>query len=66
MVQKHPTFYLYRHLNKPYHLDYCFVSNDLLKRLSKVEVGNHSVWTSFSDHMPLVIKFKHPTVFDGN
>jgi exodeoxyribonuclease-3 len=24
--EQHPTFYLYRHQNKPYHLDYCFVS----------------------------------------
>jgi exodeoxyribonuclease-3 len=51
----HPTFYLYRHQNKPYHLDYCFVSADMSERVSAVEVGDHETWSKHSDHVPLIV-----------
>ena len=54
----HPTLYLYRKKERPYHLDYCFASNDFLKRLTKVEVGEFQTWSAYSDHMPLIISFK--------
>jgi exodeoxyribonuclease III len=53
--EQHPTFYLYRHQNKPYHLDYCFVSADMSERVSSVEVGDHETWSKFSDHAPLIV-----------
>jgi len=53
--EEHPTFYLYRHLNKPYHIDYCFVSENMAKRLSAVEVGDHTAWSAYSDHVPLIV-----------
>ena len=53
----HPTYYLYRHFDKPYHLDYCFVSEDLAKRLQSVEIGTHDDWTMYSDHVPVVVIF---------
>jgi exodeoxyribonuclease-3 len=53
--EQHPTFYLYRHQNKPYHLDYCFVSADMAERVSSVEVGDHEIWSKYSDHVPLII-----------
>jgi len=53
----HPTFYLYKHQNKPYHLDYCFVSADMAKGLQSVEVGEHDDWTKYSDHVPVMITF---------
>jgi len=55
--EQHPTFYLYKHENKPYHLDYCFISKNLLKRLQSVEVGEHAYWTQFSDHVPVIVTF---------
>ena len=55
--EAHPTLYLYRHKNKPYHLDYCFVSADMLKHLGSVEVGNHEVWCQHSDHVPVMVTF---------
>ncbi len=55
--EKHPTFYLYRNKEKPYHLDYCFVSSDLLCKVKKVEIGDHNCWSTYSDHSPLIIKF---------
>ena len=55
--ESHPTFYLYRHEHKPYHLDYCFASSDLITHLKKVEVGSYADWIKASDHMPIIIEF---------
>lgn len=55
--EEHPTLYMYRHENKPYHLDYCFASHDFIEILESVEVGNYQDWTLYSDHKPLIIKF---------
>ncbi len=56
-AEKHPTLYLYRHKDKPYHLDYCFVSADFLSILHKVEIGSFAKWKIYSDHSPLVVQF---------
>ena len=56
--EKHPTFFLYRHEDKPYHLDYCFASADMIKKLIKVEVGHYNHWKSVSDHAPLIVDFE--------
>lgn len=55
--ERHPTFYLYRHQDKPYHLDYCFASEDLLARLKSVKVGGYDAWKPYSDHVPLIVNF---------
>ncbi|HEX7157708.1 MAG TPA: endonuclease/exonuclease/phosphatase family protein [Edaphobacter sp.] len=51
-AEQHPTFHLYRHADKPYHLDYIFVPLSWQNRLS-VEVGSHADWARLSDHYPL-------------
>ena len=55
--EEHPTQYMYRHENKPYHLDYCFASEDLIQCLESVEIGKYQDWTKYSDHKPLIINF---------
>ena len=55
--EAHPTLFLYRHQNKPYHLDYCFASAQLIANLTEVQVGNHEEWAQFSDHSPLIVDF---------
>ena len=55
--EEHPTFYLYKHADKPYHLDYCFASKKFMKKLINVEVGSHQEWQKHSDHSPLIITF---------
>lgn len=55
--EQHPTWYMYRHHDKPYHLDYCFVSIDMLECLKSVEVGNYEFWTKYSDHVPVIVTF---------
>lgn len=51
------TWYLYRHENKPFHLDYCFVSADLADKIQSVEIGKHADWCRYSDHVPLMVSF---------
>ncbi len=53
-IETHPTFYMYRKIEKPYHIDYAFISESLISN-SKIEVGNKDPWLEFSDHMPLFI-----------
>lgn len=56
--EQHPTFYLYKNKDKPYHIDYCFMSDDLLQKLTAVEIGDHSFWMQYSDHVPVMVTFK--------
>jgi exonuclease III len=56
--EKHPTFFLQRKQNKPYHIDYCFASTDLVEKVVNVEIGAYSNWIEYSDHSPLIIDFK--------
>ena len=55
--EQHPTLYLYKHKDKPYHLDYCFASGDMLKHLKEVEVGEYEFWMKYSDHVPVITSF---------
>ena len=52
-----PTFYLYRHKDKPYHIDYCFVSNNFLRSMNGFKIGRYEEWKMYSDHMPLEVSF---------
>jgi exonuclease III len=56
-TESHPTLYMYRHKDKPYHLDYCFASTDMVQRLQAVEVGEYDAWKKYSDHVPLIVTF---------
>ena len=51
-----PTLYMYRHITKPYHVDYCFASNDLYTKKLKVEVGLACDYLGHSDHMPVIVE----------
>lgn len=57
-TEKHPTFFLYKHLDKPFHLDYCFASTAIFQKLKSVEIGKHKQWSKHSDHCPLIVTFK--------
>lgn len=56
--EKHHTFYMYFKEEQPYHLDYCFLSSDLIEKLVDVEVGDYKTWGKHSDHMPLTLIMK--------
>lgn len=54
--EKEPTWYLHKKQEKPYHLDYCFVSRALIDPQSNIEVGQFKEWIGHSDHMPIVVE----------
>ena len=47
------TFYWYRHLDKPFHLDHIFSAPDKVKDL---QIGDADKWLELSDHMPLIFE----------
>lgn len=53
----HPTFNLYKSIEKPYHLDYCFVSKDMMLKLTSMRIGKYNEWKKYSDHLPLIVEF---------
>jgi exodeoxyribonuclease III len=57
--EKHPTFFLQKKSSKPYHIDYCFVSEDIINKVKSVEIGKYEDWNLYSDHSPLIISFDH-------
>lgn len=50
-----PTFFLHRREEKPYHIDYAFLSSDIIYK-SKLSVGKRSEWIGVSDHMPICVE----------
>ncbi|MDR3502172.1 MAG: hypothetical protein P4L79_06265 [Legionella sp.] len=50
------TFYMYKHIDKPYHIDYCFAPTTWLDRIIKCEIGDYNKWCDISDHVPLIIE----------
>jgi exodeoxyribonuclease III len=55
--EEHPTFFLHRNRSKPYHLDYCFASAQLMDKSNSVEIGTYDNWRTLSDHAPVTVVF---------
>ncbi len=53
-----PTFFLQKNLNKPYHIDYVFASDEFSSSLKSMEIGNAGKWLERSDHMPVICEFE--------
>jgi exonuclease III len=53
-AEQSSTFFMYRHADKPYHIDYVFVPVSQLSS-SRIELGKVNVWLQHSDHVPLFI-----------
>lgn len=47
------TFYLYRHKDKNYHIDYAFINQKYLKSFS---ILSDDTWLTFSDHLPILLE----------
>lgn len=50
-----PTLYLTKNIKKPYHIDYCFASTELITEETTVQIGTYEDWIRLSDHMPLIV-----------
>lgn len=52
------TFFMYRNLEKPYHIDYVFASQDIIKNGYNLTFGNPTEWIDKSDHVPMILDIK--------
>lgn len=57
-----PTFFMNRRITKPYHIDYAFLSSNILQSAS-LQIGEPDIWLEHSDHMPLIVKLGHQVAF---
>ena len=51
------TFYMYKREDRPYHIDYVFMPEQLLNAGCEVTVGSYEAWIDASDHMPLMVDY---------
>jgi exodeoxyribonuclease III len=54
-AESRPTSHLYRHADKPYHIDYIFIPREWAPRLQTVDVGSYEQWSKLSDHCPVTV-----------
>lgn len=52
------TFFMYRNVEKPYHIDYVFASHEIIKNGYNLTLGNPKEWIDKSDHIPLILDIK--------
>lgn len=52
-----PTFYLYRHPNKGYHIDHCFTG---ASNINSYGILHNIDWLEKSDHMPILLETFNP------
>ena len=49
------TFFMYRNVDKSYHIDYVFASNNLLNSGYNLKLETSDKWIDKSDHIPLIL-----------
>ena len=47
------TFYLYRNIDRKYHIDYCFIDP---KKIKDFAILGRDFWLKYSDHIPIVLE----------
>lgn len=52
-----PTYYHYHKKDRPFHIDFCFLSKPLIEKLKLVSLGDFNSWIELSDHVPMTIEF---------
>lgn len=57
----HPTFHMYRKPEKPYHIDYFFAADLIIKDGFEIKVGKVENWIDLSDHVPLTLELQTKT-----
>jgi exonuclease III len=50
-----PTLFLLKNKDKPYHIDYCFASKNMITEDTTINIGEFEKWIKISDHMPVII-----------
>jgi exodeoxyribonuclease III len=54
-LETRPTYYARPQRNKPFHIDYCFLPDAWMNRVTQVAVGAFDDWHGISDHRPLSV-----------
>lgn len=49
------TFFMYRNVEKSYHIDYVFASNEIIKNGFNLVIDEAQNWMDKSDHVPIVL-----------
>lgn len=49
------TFFMYRNIEKPYHIDYVFASQNIIENGYKLTLETSENWIDKSDHIPLIL-----------
>lgn len=52
------TFFMHRHLDKGFHIDYSFASSAIIKKLQNFQIGKKEEWLNDSDHLPMIVDLK--------
>jgi endonuclease/exonuclease/phosphatase family metal-dependent hydrolase len=55
-AEPHPILWWIRNIDKPYHIDYTFVSRP--EAIAAVTVGSHADWLAHSDHSPMTVDLR--------
>lgn len=55
-AEPHPTLWWTRNVDKPYHVDYTFVSPS--SAIDTVTIGTHAEWLAYSDHAPMTVDLR--------
>lgn len=55
-AEPHPTLWFRKNKQNPYHVDYVFLSRQLLSKLKSVTVGDCDGWVASSDHSPVLVE----------
>lgn len=51
------THYYHGKVDRPFHIDYCFVSHNVLQGIDHLAIGGMEEYVPLSDHVPLVLEF---------
>lgn len=55
--EKQATFYMHRNLQKPYHIDYIFGSEEIVRSVTEFVIGKKESWLEISDHVPVFCRY---------
>lgn len=61
-AESRPTFFLYRHRDKPFHFDYVFLPERWRSAVRSVVLGRPAKWLAWSDHLPLTVALDPTTL----
>jgi exodeoxyribonuclease III len=54
--ETHNTHYWRKRLDRPFHIDYCFVPESWTLSLRRVQIGAYEQWRPLSDHCPILVE----------